>query len=77
MRLLGGMLQAERYSAVCVQSICPAKSRKDRRAIKRWLRVEALHLRAFSNQARKPRMASRSMREKVNSVAPIPISSLI
>ncbi len=72
-----GILQAERYNDVCVQSICPAKSRKDRNAIKRWLRVETLHPRAFSSQVRKLRMTSRSTREKVSSAAPIPISSLI
>ena len=43
-------MQAEIYSAICVQSICPAKSRKDLNAIKRWLRVEALHPRTFSSQ---------------------------
>ena len=62
-------MQAERYNAIWVQSICPANSRKERSAIKRWFLVLALHFRAVSSQVRNPRMASRSIREKVNFVA--------
>lgn len=72
MRLLGGDVAGGKVQCRLCAINLSSKSRKDRSAIKRWLRVEALHLRAFSNQARKPRMASRSMREKVNSVLQFP-----
>ena len=70
-------MQAARYNAVCVQSICPAKSRKERSAIKRWFLVLALHFRTVSSQVRNPRMASLFMRENVNSTAMTPFSSRI
>ena len=68
-------MQAERYNAICVQSICPANSRKERSAIKRWFLVLALHFRAVSSQVRNPRITSRSIREKVSFVAVISFSN--
>lgn len=68
-------MQAEKYSAVWAQSICPANCRKDRNAIKRWFLVAVLHLRTFSSHVKKPRIVSLLIRKKSGLQLQFPIQS--